>query len=88
VSQFFTFLYVIRAYQKICCYLFPLETMETNDEQGQERGSARSKKQRLSRKYRGLTCANCRAKKVTIFLCCSLFIECWLLLRLLTSLMI
>lgn len=26
----------------------------------------RSKKPRLSRKYRGLTCANCRAKKVTL----------------------
>ncbi|KAK2690804.1 hypothetical protein QWA68_010399 [Fusarium oxysporum] len=38
--------------------------METNGEQGQGESSARSKKQRMSRKYRGLTCANCRAKKV------------------------
>lgn len=42
--------------------------METNDEQGSGAqgltGIGRSKKQRLSRKARGLTCANCRAKKV------------------------
>ncbi|GKU21412.1 unnamed protein product [Fusarium langsethiae] len=42
--------------------------METNDEQGSgaqgPTGIGRSKKQRLSRKARGLTCANCRAKKV------------------------
>jgi hypothetical protein len=41
--------------------------METNDGQTSEaQGSAGAdrSKRRLSRKYRGLTCANCRAKKV------------------------
>lgn len=39
--------------------------METNEEQGVgSTATSRPKKQRHMRKFRGLTCANCRIKKV------------------------